>query len=89
VNFGSSLLIAGGAAFCQDKPKKNSEMLFDDDFKIFPALEPSLFSEVSLGKFMWLQAGISYRYVHHAHLDYMKDQNMRGFSFYVGLLFGK
>jgi hypothetical protein len=38
---------------------------------------------------MWLHAGISYRYIHHAHLDYMTDQNMRGFSCYIGLLFGK
>jgi hypothetical protein len=89
VNLGSSLLIAGGAAFWQNKPKSNSEMLFDDDFKIFPVLEPSLYGEIALNQFMWIHAGISYRYVHHAHLDYMTDQNMRGFSFYVGLLFGK
>ena len=89
VNFGASLLIAGGAAFWQNKPKSNGEKLFDDDFNIFPVLEPSLYCEVALNRFMWLHAGFSYRYVHHAHLDYMTDQNMRGFSCYVGLLFGK
>ena len=89
VNFGASLLIAGGAAFWQNKPKSNGEKLFDDDFNIFPVLEPSLYCEVALNPFMWLHAGFSYRYVHHAHLDYMTDQNMRGFSCYVGLLFGK
>jgi len=36
---------------------------------------------------MWLHAGISYRYVHHAHLDYMTDQNIWSFSGYIGLLF--
>ena len=89
MNIGGSLLIAAGAAFWQNKPKSNGEKLFDDDFNIFPVLEPSLYCEVALNRFMWLHAGISYRYVHHAHLDYMTDQNMRGFSCYVGLLFGK
>jgi hypothetical protein len=89
VNFGSSLLIATGAAFWQNKPKNNREKLFDDDFKILPVLEPSLYSEVALSRSMWLHAGISYRFVPHAHLDYITNQNMRGFSFYAGLLFGK
>ena len=87
VNIGASLLIAGGAAFWQNNPKRDEEKLFDDDFNIFPVLEPSLYSEVALNRFMWLHAGISYRYVHHANLDYMTDQNMRGFSGYIGLLF--
>ncbi len=89
MNIGGSLLIAAGAAFWQNKPKSNEEKLFDDDFNIFPVLEPSLYCEVALNRFMWLHAGISYRYVHHAHLDYMTDQSIRGFSCYVGLLFGK
>lgn len=89
VNMGISLLIAVGAAFWQKKPNSNSEKLFDDDFNIFPVLEQSLYGEVSLSRYMWLHAGISYRYVHHAHLDYMSYQNLRGFSCYIGLLFGK
>jgi hypothetical protein len=89
VNIGGSLLIAAGAAFWQNMPKSNGEKLFDDDFTIFPVLEPSLYSEIALNRFMWLHSGISYRYVHHAHLDYISDQNIRGFSCYVGLLFGK
>jgi hypothetical protein len=88
VRIGSSLLISAGAAFWQNKPKSNNEKLFDNDFKIFPVLEPSLYSEVALNSFMWLHAGISYRYIHHAHLDYLTDQSIRGFSCYIGLLFG-
>jgi hypothetical protein len=88
MNIGGSLLIAAGAAFWQNKPKSDGEKLFDDDFNIFPVLEPSLYSEVALNRIIRFHAGISYRYVHHAHLDYMTDQNMRGFSCYVGLLFG-
>jgi hypothetical protein len=86
---GGSLLIAAGAAFWQNKPKGENEKLFDDDFNIFPVLEPSLYSEVALNRFIWLHAGISYRCVNHVHLDYMTDQSMRGFSCYIGLLFGK
>ena len=89
INIGGSLLIAAGAAFWQNKPKSDGEKLFDDDFNIFPVMEPSLYCEVALYPIMWLHAGISYRYVNHAHLDYMTDQNMRGFSCYVGLIFGK
>jgi hypothetical protein len=89
LNIGISLLIAAGAAFWQNDPKSSSEKLFDDDFNIFPVMEQSLYSEIALNRFLWLHAGISYRYVHHAHLVYMSDQSLRGFSFYIGLLFGK
>ena len=89
VNFGGTLLVAAGAAFWQNKPKSNGEKLFDDDFNIFPILEPSLYSEVALNRFMRLHTGISYRYVHHAHLDYISNQKISGFSCYVGLLFSK
>jgi hypothetical protein len=89
VIIGGTLLVAAGAAFWQNKPKSNGEKLFDDDFSIFPVLEPSLYTEIALNRIMRLHAGISYRYVHHAHLDYVSDQNIRDFSFYVGLLFSK
>jgi hypothetical protein len=89
VNIGGTLLVAAGAAFWQNKPKNNGEQLFDDDFIIFPVLEPSLYTEIALSRVMWLHTGISYRYVHHAGLDYMTNQSMRGFSCYIGLLFGK
>jgi hypothetical protein len=89
VNIGGTLLVAGGAAFWQNKPKIKGEKLLDYNFTIFPVLEPSLYSDIALSRIIWLQAGISYRYVHHAHLDYISDQNIRGFSCFVGLLFGK
>lgn len=89
VNIGVTMLIAAGAANWQNEPKNDNEKLFDDDFSIFPVLEPSLYGEVALNRLIWLHAGISYRYVHRAHLDYMEDQNIRGFSCYIGFLFGK
>jgi hypothetical protein len=89
VNIGGSVLIAAGAAFWQNKPKSSNEKLFDDDFSIFPVLEPSFYGELPLNSFMWLHAGISYRYVFHPDLGYISDQKIRGFSCYIGLLFGK
>jgi hypothetical protein len=89
VRIGGSLLLAAGAAFWQNDPKTEEEILFDDDFNIFPVMEPSLYCELALNRFMWLHAGISYRYIYHAHLDYITDKSIRGFSCYIGLLFGK
>jgi hypothetical protein len=89
VNIGGSLLIAAGAAFWQNKPKSDDEKLIDDDFSIFPVLEPSLYGELPLNRFMWLHAGISYRYVFNPDLDYISNGNIRGFSCYIGVLFGK
>jgi hypothetical protein len=89
VNIGSSLLVAAGAAFWQSKPKNDGENLFGNGFIIFPVLEPSLYSELTLNRFMRLHTGISYRYVNGTDLEYIKDGNMRGFSCYIGLLFGK
>lgn len=88
VNIGTSLLIACGAAFWQNNPKGDKEKLFDDDFNIFPVLEPSLYGEVALNRFMRLHTGISYRYVNRANLEYIQNQKIQGFSFYIGLLFG-
>jgi hypothetical protein len=52
-------------------------------------MEPSLYGKVALNRFMRIHAGISYQNVLHAHLDYMTDQNIGGFSCYIGLLFGE
>jgi hypothetical protein len=89
VNIGGTLLFAVGAAFLQNKPKSEGERLFDNDFKIIPVLEPSLYCEFTLNRFMRLHTGISYRYVNNTRLTYIKDKDIRGFSCYVGLLFGK
>jgi len=89
VNIGISLLFAAGAAFWQNDPKSSREKLFDDDFNIFPVFEQSLYGELTLNRSIWLHAGISYRFVHYAHLDYIADKSMSGFSCYIGLLFGK
>jgi hypothetical protein len=89
VNVGGSVLFALGAAFLQNKPKSDGEKLIDNDFRIIPVLEPSLYCELTLNSLMRLHTGISYRYVNHTRLNYIKDQDIRGFTCFVGLLFGK
>jgi hypothetical protein len=89
VNIGATLLFAAGASFWQNNPKSLNEELFDDDFKMFPVFEPSLYGEFALSRIMRLHAGVSYRYINGADVDYITNKNMRGFSGYVALLFGK
>jgi hypothetical protein len=89
VNIICALLVGPGAAFEQNKPKHKGEKLFDDDFKIFPVIEPSLYSLFDLNQHLRIQAGISYRYVYHSRLGYISDPDISGFSFCVGLFFGK
>jgi len=89
VNIGVSLLFAVGAAFWQSQPKSDNEKLIDDDFKIISVMEPSFYGEIALNRFMRLHTGISYRYVNGSDLAYIKTRDMNGFSWYIGLLFGK
>jgi len=89
VNIGGSLLLAAGAAFWETYPKIKAEKIFSNDFKIFPVLEPSLYVELGLNRFMRLHTGISYRYAKGAESLFIKDSYLRGLSVYAGLLFGK
>ena len=79
VNIIGSLLIAAGAAFWQNDPKSDNEKLFDDDFKMFPVLEPSLYSEHVLNRWLRLNAGISYRFTINADLPYIRVRILEAF----------
>lgn len=81
LRLGGSFLLAAGAAFSQSKPKGNN------NFRFLPVLEPSVYGERSLNSYLWLQAGISYRYI--SRNDFLYPGNMRGFSAYVAILFGR
>ena len=89
VNIGATLLFAAGASFWQNNPKSAVEELFDEDFKIFPVLEPAFYGEFALSRIMRLHTGVSYRYINGADVDYITNKNMRGFSGFVALLFGR
>ncbi len=89
VNIGATFLVAAGAAFCQSKPKNNGAKLSGNDFRILEVVEPSFYGEIVLNRFMRFHSGISYRYVSGSDMADINVLNMRGFSFYAGLLFGK
>jgi hypothetical protein len=89
VTFGSTLLIAAGAAFSQGKPRSSRETLPGNDFSLLSVMEPSIYGELALNQFIRLHSGISYRHVKGPDLTCMMVQDMNGFSCYVGLLFGK
>lgn len=89
VNFGATMLFAAGASFWQNNPKSLNEELFDDDFKMFPVFEPSIYGEFAVSQIMRLHTGVSYRYIAGADLDYITIKKMRGFSGYVALMFGR
>jgi hypothetical protein len=83
MNFGTNLLVAYGAAFKETLPKTK-----DSGFKMFPVLEPSLYSQIALGKLFRIDVGVTYRFISNANLPYIPDRNLRGFSWYVALLVG-
>ena len=54
LNLGTKLLIAGGAVFKETVPKSD-----DNDFKMFPVLEPTIYYQISLGKLFRFEMGAS------------------------------
>jgi hypothetical protein len=83
MNLGTSLLVAGGAVFKETLPKTK-----ESGFRMFPVLEPSVYSQISTGKLFRIDVGVSYRFISGTKLSYIPDKNLRGFSLYVVLLVG-
>jgi len=80
---GSNLLLAYGAGFNETVPKTSG-----GDFKMFPVVEPSVYMQISLGKYLKLDAGITYRYAAGTNFSYINNRDLRGISFYIALLTG-
>lgn len=83
IEFGSNLLVAYGAGFKETVPKSKN-----GDFKMFPVLEPSIYSQVSLGKLLKLEIGVSYRFVMGTNFSYISNQKLSGLSCRVAFLVG-
>lgn len=83
INVGTNLLVAYGAGFKETLPKAKN-----GDFKMFPVLEPSLYSQISLGKILRLDLGISYRYVGALDFPNLNNKKLNGFSCYIAFLVG-
>jgi hypothetical protein len=81
IRVGSNLLLAYGAGFNETVPKSSG-----GDFKMFPVAEPSVYIQISLGKYLKLDTGITYRYVTGSDFAYINNHELSGMSFYIALL---
>jgi hypothetical protein len=82
VRFGSNLLLACGAGFKETYPKTAG------GFNLFPVIEPSVYSQIALGKLLKLDVGITYRYVTGSKFSYINNRQLSGPSIYFAFLVG-
>jgi|GEM_PF-3021395 hypothetical protein len=82
VRFGSNLLVGCGAGFQEKYPKSRGEV------KMFPVFEPSLYSQVSLGKLLKLDIGVTYRFVTGSNFSFINNRQLSGPSIYIAFLVG-
>ena len=80
VSFGSHLLLACGAGFKESYPKTAG------GFNLFPVIEPSVYSQISLGKLLKLDVGLTYRYVTGSKFSYINNRQLSGPSIYLAFL---
>ncbi len=81
IKFGTNLLVGCGAGFKETVPKTKN-----GDFKMFPILEPSIYSQISLGKLIKLDFGLTYRHVSPVNFSYLSNKKLNGFSCYIAIL---
>lgn len=80
---GSNLLLAYGVGFNETVPKSSG-----GDFILFPVVEPSVYIQVPLGKYLKLDVGVTYRYATGTDFSYINNHDLNGFSIYIALLTG-
>jgi hypothetical protein len=81
---GTNLMTALGIGFKEFVPKYKSQ-----EFKFFPLLEPSLYTQISIGKLFRLDIGVKYRYVTKKNISYITSEKLSGISVYMAFLFRK
>lgn len=81
IKFGTNLLVGCGVGFKETVPKSKN-----GDFKMFPVFEPSIYSQISLGKLIRLDLGLTYRHVGPVYFSYLSNKELNGFSCYFALL---
>jgi hypothetical protein len=82
VRFGSNLLLACGVGFKETYPKASG------DFKMFPVFEPSIYSQINLGKLLKLDIGVTYRFITASNFSFISNQQLCGPSIYIVFLVG-
>jgi hypothetical protein len=81
LNIGTNLLIAGGLIFDETVPESK-----ENDFTMFPVLEPSLYCQIKFSRLFYFEMGTTFRYIRAASLPIISDNQLSGFSCYVGFL---
>lgn len=81
LTLGTKILFGGGAAFIETVPESD-----DTDFQLFPVLEPTIYSQIALGKMFKFEMGASYRFIGKTDLRGITSADLGGLSFYVGFL---
>lgn len=82
VRIGSNLLVACGAGFQETYPKSKGE------FSMFPVFEPTLYSQINLGKLLKLDIGVTYRFVTGSNFSFINNRQLSGPSIYIAFLVG-
>jgi hypothetical protein len=82
VRLGSNLLLACGVGFQEIYPKTKGEV------KMFPVFEPSLYSQINLGKLLKLDIGVTYRFVTGSKFSFINNRQLSGPSIYIAFLVG-
>jgi hypothetical protein len=82
LRFGSNLLVGCGVGFQEKYPKSKGEV------KMFPVFEPSLYSQISLGKLLKLDIGVTYRFVTGSNFSFINNRQLSGPSIYIAFLVG-
>ena len=77
LSIGSNLLLAWGAGFVETYPKIKGGK------NLFPVLEPSIYSQIFLGKLLKLDIGIKYRLITGSKLINISNRHMSGPSIYI------
>ncbi len=81
IRLGSNMLLAYGAGFNETVPASSGT-----DFKMFPVLEPSVYWQLSMGKYLKLDIGVTWRYVPRSNFSYISSREMSSFSVYLAVL---
>jgi hypothetical protein len=82
VRFGSNLLVGCGVGFQEKYPKSRGEV------NMFPVFEPTLYSQINLGKLLKLDIGLTYRFVTGSNFSFINNRQLSGPSIYIAFLAG-
>lgn len=82
IRIGTNLLIGCGVSFNETLPMSKKEI------KIFSVVEPSIYSQIAMGKLLKLDIGLTYRFAPKSKFSSIKNIQLRGPAIYIAFLVG-